>query len=54
MQYLNQWKCAGVLSNMRGACGVQGVTPAAPVPARAHTAYLKMAAMTNPAHMPCH
>ncbi|XP_063830894.1 nucleoporin SEH1 [Ostrinia nubilalis] len=46
MQYLNQWKCAAVFR-----AGAGGESPPA---ARPHTAYVRMAAMANPAHMPKH
>lgn len=45
LQYLNQWKCVGVLKNERGHTARSG---------RAHTTYLKMASIANPAHMPLH
>lgn len=47
MQYLNQWKCVAVFKNET----VGGDSAPA---ARAHTAYTRLAAMANPAHMPVH
>ncbi|CAG9136438.1 unnamed protein product [Plutella xylostella] len=50
MQYAQQWKCVAVLA----ASPAPPAPPAAPAPAARHTAYLKMAAIANPAHMPKH
>ncbi|GBP85058.1 Nucleoporin SEH1 [Eumeta japonica] len=56
MQYLNQWKSVAVLRNERGegGNGSGGGAGEMAVAPRAHTAYLKMAAMANPGHMPWH
>ncbi|XP_037295245.1 nucleoporin SEH1 [Manduca sexta] len=47
MQYLNQWKCVAVFKN-------ESVAGDSPSLARTHTAYMRMAAMANPTHMPFH
>ncbi|CAG9795474.1 unnamed protein product [Diatraea saccharalis] len=47
MQYLNQWKCAAVFKN-------EPLPGDSPPLQRPHTAYVRMATMANPAHMPYH
>ncbi|CAH0401477.1 unnamed protein product [Chilo suppressalis] len=47
MQYLNQWRCVAVFKN-------EPMAGDSPPLVRPHTAYMRMATMANPAHMPYH
>ncbi|XP_060805627.1 nucleoporin SEH1 [Amyelois transitella] len=48
MQYLNQWKCVAVFKNESSAGAAAGA------PGRASTAYVRLAAIADPALMPRH